>query len=203
MKYLGLLITVLYLQACATTDNSQDSGELRVEKGLKAGLDLLLDYDRDAWPGPYSWSSEQWLWKKRLRWSKDCDYIGDVSKYTLKADLDFIVVTCVFGAYQPSQYLYTYKTSTQKGELVKLRANKNSSFKVWGELDYNKATKRLTVFNKGRGLADCGSYEVYDLNQMTNATPKLVEWRKRECTKKLSDNYPQPTEWPLQDLGSN
>ena len=65
MKYLGLLITVLYLQACATTDNSQDSGELRVEKGLKAGLDLLLDYDRDAWPGPYSWRSEQWLWKKR------------------------------------------------------------------------------------------------------------------------------------------
>ena len=200
MKYLILLMASFSLSACAGLGSNPATNDEKVQQGLEQGLDLLVDYDRQSWPGPYSWDDEQWLWKKRLNWSQDCDYIGDVEVYNIKLNKDFVVVTCVLGAYQPAQYLYLYDHQSKTASQLFLRSAEEDSKKVWGDIEFNKEAKVLTVFSKARGLADCGSYEVYDFKELTSAGPKLVEWRQKECSDTPSADYIPPEHWPKQKL---
>lgn len=200
MKYLILLIASFHLSACAGLSGKAASSDEKVQRGLEQGLDLLVDYDRKSWPGPYSWNDEQWLWKERLNWGKDCDYIGDVEVYDIKPHEDFVVVTCVLGAYQPAQYLYLYDHQRNTPMQLSLRSAEDDSLKIWGELEFSKETKVLTLFNKARGLADCGSYEVYDFKELTPTGPKLVEWRQKDCADTPSADYTPPEHWPKQEL---
>ena len=199
MKYLRLLPTVFFLSACVGFGNKATSNEEKVDRGLEQGLDILVDYDRESWPGPYSWNDQQWLWKERLNWKKDCDYIGEVDIYDIKPNQEFVIVTCVLGAYQAAQYLYLYNQEDDSSTQLQLRANDDNALKVWGDIEFDQESKLLTVFRKARGLADCGSYEVYDFNQLTSSGPRLIEWRKKECSEGKGD-YTPPTKWPLQEL---
>jgi hypothetical protein len=200
MKYLILLMASFSLSACAGLSSNAATNDEKVQQGLEQGLDLLVDYDRQSWPGPFSWNDEQWLWKKRLNWSRDCDYIGDVETHSIRSNKDFVVVTCVLGAYQPAQYLYLYDHQSKTASLLSLRSAEEDSKKVWGDIEFDKEEKVLTVFSKARGLADCGSYEVYDFKQLISGGPKLVEWRQKDCSDTPSADYIPPEHWPKQTL---
>jgi len=54
---------------------------------------------KTSWDGPASWSDKQWKWKKRLRWNKECDYVGEIEIHPVSKTQQLIQVMCVCPAH--------------------------------------------------------------------------------------------------------
>jgi len=198
---------VLFVTACS--DDIQKESAQPEAKNAKPdsrnieGLDLLTNYDRDIWDGPDSWSDKQWEWKKRLRWNKACDYVGEVEVYTISKDHELVKVMCVPGAYQAMNYLFLYDLKSNSAKQLALGAPENTDQpnEIWGHLDFNEKSSLLSIVTLSRGVGDCGVYRVFNF-KTPNFSPKLVEKRKRECSEEaLPENPPEaffnPKKWPL------
>jgi len=192
--------------ACST--DAHKSAAQKAEHGnpdrpASEGLDLLTDYDRDIWSGPDSWSEVQWQWKKRLRWDKECDYVGEVEVHPIAKNQQLIQVMCVPGSYQPMSYLFLYNPNSKESKQLALGAGENTdqAKEIWGNMEFNERNSYLSITTLSRGVGDCGVYRVFSF-KAAEVLPKLIEKRKRDCSEGvLPENPPEeifnPKKWPL------
>lgn len=170
-------------------------------------LDVLTEYDRSLWPGPDQWSPEQWMWKRRLRWDRDCDYFGHVTIDELSDSLSLVRVECVPGAFEPLSYVYIYDSDAETGIALEFpttsraRDSAEKPFALWGSTTFDSQTRRFAVIHLSRGTGDCGSYEVYAFD-LEHRELELELMRERECSEiPLPDPAPpelfEPTHWPI------
>lgn len=211
LKAVALLLT-LFSGACSgnsATLSIESSNETAQQAAIQrksvrediSGLDILKDYNRDLWEGPDGWSETQWQWKKRLGWDKECDYVGEVTPYTLSDSIQLIQILCVPGSYQGMHYLYRYDTQDGSSQQLALGTadSTDNPQEIWGQLDFNAKNKRLTILTLARGLGDCGSYRVFSFDT-PQSQPQLIEHRAQSCD--LPANNPDeqmktPEQWPL------
>jgi len=201
IRFFLLLLTGILATGCSS--NGLTDEPLSQQADSDKNLDLLTDYDRDIWIGPDGWTQEQWQWKRRLRWNKECDYLGEVSVFQMSSNKQLIQVECVPGAYQGMQYLYLYNPQDQSAQQLSLDTPGDSSnpYEIWGHLEFNNQNQQLSILSLSRGTGDCGSYRVYSFDNSTNHQ-QLIEHRIRECSEEaLPDNPPEslfdPKQWPL------
>ncbi len=178
------------------------------QRDLK-GLEVLMDYDRDLWTGPDGWNDEQWKWKRRLGWDRECDYVGDVKAVALGNQRQLITVQCIPGAYQPMSYLYLYDNAQEKGKPLRLGLPESSENlqEVYGRINYDTKRKELSILNLSRGVGDCGTYRTFELidGQSYDKTSFILnEKRERDCedlSGKDFDNLPKDIfdyeNWPI------
>lgn len=128
--------------------------------------------------------------------------LNSSSVYPLNEQEYLIEILCFFGAYQGNYqyFLYTIKNSQSNIKSLyfqEFRKDTKASTKIentsslGGIPDYNRDSKILTIYSKGRGLADCGSLAQY---QWKNSQFQLLEYRmKEECDGNyiLPEHYPQ------------
>ncbi len=170
------------------------------EKSNLTSLDVLTEYDRDIWGGPDAWDDEQWQWKKRLRWGKACDYVGDIELFSLSKKHQLIKVLCVPGAYQETSYLFLYDRQNKVSKQLALGRAENPK-EIIGRLVFTEKNKTISILTLSRGVGDCGVYRVFSF-EPSQYTPILVEQRARACSEKLlPKNSPKeifnPKKWPL------
>jgi hypothetical protein len=148
-------------------------------------------------------------WREILKWPDECeqafDYpdksYGGMEFYPL-ADKQYLVeVTCTGGAYQGYQVYYFYDESTQQPAAKPLTfesresqdgktLTKTETTELWGQATFDGSTKQLKVFNKFRGVGDCGILATYGF---VNGEPQLKELRaKVVCDGKGGGN---PEKW--------
>lgn len=129
------------------------------------------------------------------------------SVYQLKDDQYLVEILCFFGAYQGNYQYFFYTNKDSKSEIIPLSfqefsENKSNdskdsdlkvknTFTIGGIPDFDETNKILTVYTKGRGLADCGSFAQY---QWQDSQFALLEYRvKEEC----DGEYIPPESYPL------
>lgn len=166
----------------------------------RSDLDLLSDYNRDLWDGPDGWTDEQWHWKKRLQWDKECDYVGEVTLFLLSDRIQLVQVMCVPGAYQSMYYLYLYDSEDRSSKQLALGTLDSAEdlYQVWGRLEFDSSSKQLTVLTLARGMGDCGSYRVFSFDN-SREQPELVEHRAKRCETHPQTSGQTPSEWPMVD----
>lgn len=123
------------------------------------------------------------------------------SIYKLKEDQYLGEILCFFGAYQGNYQYFLYQINDSQPTISllsfqELTKNKNNDFRVKSSIniggipDYNQENKILTIYTKGRGLADCGSFAKY---QWQDSQFELREYRVKE---KCDGNYIAPENYP-------
>ena len=161
-----------------------------------ASLDILTDYDRDLWAGPEGWSDEQWQWKKRLKWDKSCDYVGEVEVHPLSNGSELVQVMCTPGAYQPAYYLFIYEPQSTQSTPLLLGDERNTDDPkiINGVVSFDDASGQLTITSLSRGTGDCGVYRIYNIE---NNASILRERRVQECSEASIHHRLDPKDWPL------
>jgi hypothetical protein len=116
-----------------------------------------------------------------------------------RAGAKLVSVDCILGAYQGTQRLWlvgpgrtvtpiTFHVYEDPGTGKPTPMRKAE---ILGDLQFTPANGRLTIFDKARGIGDCGIYSVFKLGG-TQFVP--VETRaKTACNGKLAGG---PTRWP-------
>ena len=119
----------------------------KISPNVLTSLDILTDYDRDAWWAPEKWNEELWAWKILLKWDRECDYAPGVSEYPLhESQYTFIAIQCSSGAYQPMSYAYLLDKNTKESIQLKLGRGLDSpepSREIWGEIAIDEGTNEL------------------------------------------------------------
>ena len=186
-------------------------------------LDLLTDYDRDMWDGPDNWTDNQWQWKKRLKWDKECDYLADISVYSFTSDFQLIQVQCLPGSYQPMSYLFTYQPASQQSEQLALWARASGAYElsatgssttessasgadtspkaIWGHINIDQQQQSLSILSLDRAVGDCGIYRVFNFETSTHKL-QLQTTRKQSCPNFLPpedqlEQLTDPANWPV------
>ena len=144
-------------------------------------LDILQNYNKDLWAGPAAWTEEQWQWKRTLKWDRQCDYLGDVTTVSTSLGYDIIQIICVTGAYQPTQYLFTFDPESKKYQQLMLGQFGESPQEILGHIGINTKSNTLSVLHLTRGTADCGIFREFQLKGLMEQ-PKLFLTRKQECS---------------------
>ncbi|MEC4806710.1 MAG: DUF1176 domain-containing protein [Jaaginema sp. PMC 1079.18] len=121
--------------------------------------------------------------------------------YAIAPNQALVQVLCFLAAYQGAYQYYLY-TETDNGieitplELTSYIAEENGEYTAMNSRDigglptYNTNDGTLTIFSKGRGLGDCGTWAQYQLKENTF---ELVEYRaKGDC----DGNYVEPEAYP-------
>lgn len=123
------------------------------------------------------------------------------SVYKLKDNQYLIEILCFLGAYQGNYQYFIYTINDSQKEIKPLsfqtftRTKNNdlkiqNNFNLGGIPDYNEEDKLLTIYTKGRGLADCGTFAKY---KWKDSQFNLLEYReKKDC----DGNYLQPENYP-------
>ncbi|VAX02318.1 hypothetical protein MNBD_GAMMA19-1175 [hydrothermal vent metagenome] len=215
MQRLFILAVFLGLSGTACSDNLHNDTAQPEAIDIKQniyntkGLDLLTNYDKDLWDGPAGWSDKQWKWKKRLRWDKECDYIGEVEVHPVSKTRQLIQIMCVPGAYQAMYYLFLYDSKSKSAKQLALGAPKNTDNpnEISGHLKFSEKNSLLSIVTLSRGIGDCGIYRVFSFKE-PDFLPKLIEERKKECGEDpLPENPPKsffnPEKWPLVNVDKN
>jgi hypothetical protein len=153
-------------------------------------------------------------WREILKWPDDCeqgfDYpdksYGGVEFYQLAEKQYLVQVTCTGGAYQGSQVYYFYDETSQQpaAKLLNFEAReaqdeksltKTQATELWGQPTFDEKTKQLKVFNRFRGVGDCGILATYGF---ANGEPELKELRaKINCDGKGAGDPEKWTRIPL------
>lgn len=121
--------------------------------------------------------------------------------YAIAPDKTLVQMLCFMAAYQGAYQYYVYAetdggvevtplefTTYLPGENGEYQAEMTRDFGGWPTYDPDNQT--LTVFSKGRGLGDCGSWARY---QLQGEAFELTEYRlKDDC----DGNYVEPEEYP-------
>ncbi len=179
------------------------SPAFHADKAHEDELDILKDYDRDIWTGPDGWTEEQWRWKRLLRWSKDCDYVGEVTVYSLKEGRQLVQVMCVPGWYQGKYYLYLFDPHDRTSTKLKLglKGSSENQYDVWGNITFDPASHHIEILTLSRGMGDCGVYRVLEPNAKYSGV-RLIEKRQKQC-RPLPDNPDENIfdykKWPVSE----
>jgi hypothetical protein len=123
------------------------------------------------------------------------------SIYRLNEKEYLVEIMCFLAAYQGNYQYFLYKNIDSEFTIKPLYFqlfSKNNRNKInlknirhlGGFPNYDQETQILTIYTKGRGLADCGSFSQYKWEQDRF---KLLEYRlKSEC----DGNYIEPENYP-------
>ena len=138
-----------------------------------------------------------------IRFKKNSDY---------EEDTIIVLVSCSFHAYQVSWVAYSTGDGPDE-EISVLSFPGTNDGKQWTASkflmspNWDTKTKILSTFYKGRGIADCGSYDSFKWNgysfYLNTANYQVCCWdeeafEKKSACKKIKDDYPLGTEdWPL------
>jgi hypothetical protein len=188
----NLFILILFLligHSCNSREKSNSDGEL--SKTPSKSSQLILD-------DLYSQKDKFQLCEGEIDSSLSQDYS---SVYPLNNREYLVEILCFLGAYQGN---YQYFLYTVKGQGVEIKPlsfqefskDKTDKFKlkdsrsIGGVPSYDEESKILTVYTKGRGLADCGSLAQY---KWEDTKFKLLEYRIKE---KCDGNYLEPENYP-------
>lgn len=150
-------------------------------------------------------------WFAALRWPDDCEQAYEatairgspaIAFHALGKGRFIVDVECTLGAYQGySIYLLLDESVTPATHrLLEFRTydaprdgvlERRVTSELWGLATYDERTNTLTVFNRYRGIGDCGALATYD---MRSGTPVVRTFRsKNRC-----DGVAGPPErWPL------
>jgi Protein of unknown function (DUF1176) len=148
-------------------------------------------------------------WREILKWPDECerafDYpdksYGGIELHQLAEKQYLVQVTCTGGAYQGYQVYYFYDETKQQptGKLLTFESResqdeksltKTEASELWGQPTFDEKTKELKVFNRFRGIGDCGILATYGF---VNGEPELKELRaKINCDGKGAGN---PEKW--------
>ncbi len=212
IKKLFTLAVFVSLSGTAYSDNfhknTAQPETTNIKKNVRntEGLDLLTNYDRDLWEGPAGWSDKQWKWKKRLRWNKECDYVGEIEIHSVSKNQQLIQVMCVPGAYQAMYYLFLYDSKNKSAQQLTLGAPENTDKlnEISGHLKFNEERTLLSIVTLSRGTGDCGIYRIFRFKK-PDFSPKFIEKRKRECSENSPPENPpesflNPKKWPLVNI---
>ncbi len=133
-----------------------------------------------------------------------------VSEY--ESDTIVVLVSCSFHAYQVTWVAYsTGDGPNEEISLVSFPGTNDgkqwTASKFLMSPDWDPKTKTLSTTYKGRGAADCGSYDSFKWNgnsfYLNTANYQTCCWdeedfEKRPECKKIKDDYPLDSEeWPL------
>lgn len=122
--------------------------------------------------------------------------------YAVDEQTKLVQLQCSLAAYQGVYEYYLYSETNQRVQVKPLMLagyipNDSGNFEpqetriLAGLPDYNPEEKLLSIFTKGRGLGDCGTFAEY---RLVGEKFELQEYRvKLEC----DGNYIEPTEYPL------
>ncbi|MGH8615958.1 MAG: DUF1176 domain-containing protein [Gammaproteobacteria bacterium] len=123
-------------------------------------------------------------WRAVLDWPDSCEQGFDrfdpgwngVQLYTLRTTF-LVEVTCTRGAYQGSQIYYHVDQDPRARRIQPIRFRTfevpsadaadviaREDIELWGSPEFRAETGELVVFNKFRGLGDCGSLSTYKLD---------------------------------------
>lgn len=163
-------------------------------------------------PAPSRSLSRQ-AWYDRLKWPKDCEeeYQERPSKddpgvevHALEGTTRLAIVGCGLFAYQESAVVMLFDeghsapgrllTFTEYDRDTSGKVERSSTTEPAGLLTFNDADKTLTIFSKGRGVGDCGSYTVYgfDAGQVV-----VRSARAQPCYDNEKKWIKNPAHWPL------
>ena len=157
-------------------------------------------------------AKDRTAWRKVLHWSGSCerDWRGarpagaGVVVFATASPRWLVAVTCIQGAYQGTQVLYLVDRALNKIGPIPLHAYRDPGngkprpvheTRVLGTLDFRQGTSRLVVFDKFRGVGDCGILSVFRLQK--NRFYPLAVRAKLNCNGKGPFD---PFRWPLLKL---
>lgn len=121
--------------------------------------------------------------------------------YAIASDKALVQVLCFMAAYQGAYQYYVYAETDEGVEVTPLEfttylPGENGEYQaemtrdLGGLPTYDPDSQVLTMFSKGRGLGDCGSWAQY---QLQSEAFELREYRlKDDC----DGNYVEPEEYP-------
>jgi hypothetical protein len=119
-------------------------------------------------------------WRAIVKWPKSCETswktghlpISGIQTWKAPDGRTLVGVTCFEGAYQGSTMLYLVDAAKKSGGPQRLHIYEDPGSgkptlmrdtTILGDLSYEPAHARLTVFDKFRGPADCGIYSTFRL----------------------------------------
>jgi hypothetical protein len=123
------------------------------------------------------------------------------SVYPLNKEEYLVEIMCFLAAYQGNYQYFLYKINAGNVTIQPLyfqefirdnnqKINLKNIRSLGGSPSYDPQTQVLTIYTKGRGLADCGSFSQYQWEQ---SRFELKEYRlKSEC----DGNYLEPENYP-------
>lgn len=141
------------------------------------------------------------------------EFIRFDKKSEYESDTVIVLVSCSFHAYQVTWVAYSISDDSGNDAEISIVSFPNTNDgKQWTASkflmspDWDRESKILSTFYKGRGIADCGSYETFKWNgnsfYLNTANYQVCCWdeesfEKRSECKKIKDDYPIPEdEWP-------
>ncbi|MDV2998724.1 MAG: hypothetical protein N5P05_000330 [Chroococcopsis gigantea SAG 12.99] len=122
--------------------------------------------------------------------------LNSSSVYSLDRGRYLVQFICFLGAYQGNyHYIFAADNNFKILSLDIIEGKKKTSTKeIVGLPTFNPKTKTLTVYNKYRGLGDCGSWAKY---QWRGDGFQLLEYReKQKCDGKYIDPEKYPKLYP-------
>lgn len=154
-------------------------------------------------------------WRAILHWPQSCekDWRSTGNNFASgiwvsppdRSGKRLVGVTCYYGAYQGVSMLYLLRAGQKATGPLSMHIYEDPGSgkpaakrltRILGNLDFVPRTGRLVVFDKGRGLGDCGIFSVFKL---TGDRFVPVEARaKLKCDGKGGD----PSRWPKLPLPS-
>lgn len=121
-------------------------------------------------------------WRAILHWPQSCERDWKSTQNTSAAGVSLwpadrsgrrlVEVTCYYGAYQGVSMLYLLRSGPKVTGPVSLHIYSDTGngkpvarwlTRILGILNFEPRTGRLVVFDKARGLGDCGFYSVFKL----------------------------------------
>lgn len=184
-------------------------GVRRIFVAAATGALLLVASASAAGPFPGTKSQrDRAAWHRILHWPASCERdwrssgatFSGVSLFQTATPKWLVAVTCIQGAYQGTQVLYLVDRERHAVGPLSLHAYRDPGSgkpqlvretKVLGTIDFRPGTSRLVVFDKFRGVGDCGIYSVF-LLQRTRFIPYSVH-AKLNCNGKGPFD---PARWP-------
>jgi hypothetical protein len=164
-----------------------------------------------AWAEPLpglSKPAHRAAWRALLHWPSSCERswrqagaaTAGIQAWRTSGGAHVVAVDCFLGAYQGASMLYVLSPSRKATGPIRLRIYEdpgNGAPKprgrttITGLVTFHPKNGRLTVFEKSRGLGDCGIYSVFRLRG--GAFVPMVARAKTSC-----DGKPpfDPTRWP-------
>jgi hypothetical protein len=152
-------------------------------------------------------SADRAEWRSLLHWPTSCERswrqsgaVGaGIDRWPAQGRTHLVAVECFEGAYQARSVIYLVGARRAVTGPMRFRIyvdlgngpKPRTQTAILGVLSFRPMSGRLTVLDKGRGIADCGIYSVFRLH--AKAFVPVEARAKTAC-----DNKPpfDPTRWP-------
>lgn len=201
--------TLVLLLVCIACTSHENAPRMVAEAGPSASPAQGQAEKSGGKQVPLSTDEEQ-AWRKRLPLPAKCpDYDPDPSdpesfgaRILALTDKQTVVdARCMPGTYQPSHLVYLWDSSDNAARPLSFPVyqtkpssktpSRSDISELWGETEFDPASKHLKVFNKFRQTGDCGWWALYSF---AGGAVKVDEFHlKTECDGKDPMN---PQHWP-------